>query len=294
MNNIDLDLYRIVYLVKKNGSFSKTSEELNTTQPAISYKVNKLEQLLGFKIFDRESRPLQLTPEGKILMPFIENSLLDIKRGLKNVDEFKKLEVGELIIGVPSHISIFLLTDKIKEFNKLHPKIKIKLVSKHTRELFKLLGNNELDLIIDSAPFDNYEMFNVKKISTEKCLFSYNLLNTKIEENREYSLKEMNELNIPIIVPSFSTSSTKELRKKYKELNVDFTPLYEASTSEMIIEMVRQNIGIGFLFEKMIFRYPELKILNCKDELPTFDIYVIAKENCSSLLCQDFLNLLFK
>lgn len=294
MNNADLDLYRMAYLVNKHGSFSKTSEELNTTQPAVSYKINKLEQILGFKIFNRESRPLQLTQEGKIIMPFIENSLLDINRGLKMVDEYKKKEVGELIIGVPSHISIFLLTDKIKEFKKTHPKIKIKLVSKHTKELFKLLGNNELDLIIDSAPFDNYEMFDVRKISTEKCLYSYNSLNTFIDEDKEYSLKEINELNIPIIVPSFSTASTKELRKKYKEANVEFTPLYEASTSEMIIEMVRQNIGIGFLFEKMIYRYPELKTLKCSDELPTFDIYVITKDNYISFICQDFLNLLSK
>lgn len=294
MKDIDLDLYKIAYLIKKYGSFSKTSEELNTTQPSISYKINKLEQLLGFKIFDRESRPLQLTQEGKIIMPYIENSLLDINRGLKMVNEFKKMEIGELIIGVPSHISIFLLTDKIKKFNKLHPKIKIKLVSKHTKELFKLLANNELDFIIDSAPFDNYEMFNVRKISNEKCFFSYNSMNLEIDENKNYSLEEINKLNVPIIVPSFSTSSTKELRKKYKELNVEFTPLYEASTSEMIIEMVRQNIGVGFLFEKMIFRYPELKILNCSDELPTFDIYAITKDNYLSQLCKDFLNLLFK
>ena len=36
---VDLDLYRVFYIVKKNGNFSKAAEELNITQPAISYKV---------------------------------------------------------------------------------------------------------------------------------------------------------------------------------------------------------------------------------------------------------------
>lgn len=41
---VDFDLYRVFYIVKKNGSFSKAAEEMNTTQPAISYKVKKLEE----------------------------------------------------------------------------------------------------------------------------------------------------------------------------------------------------------------------------------------------------------
>jgi len=47
----DIDLYRIFYLVNKFGSFSKCAEELNTTQPAISYKIKKLEDSLGFLLF---------------------------------------------------------------------------------------------------------------------------------------------------------------------------------------------------------------------------------------------------
>ena len=41
IEEVDMDLYRIIYVVKKNGSFSKAAEELNTTQTAVSYKVKK-------------------------------------------------------------------------------------------------------------------------------------------------------------------------------------------------------------------------------------------------------------
>ena len=56
--DIDLDLYKILYIVQKNGSFSKATEELNTTQPAVSYKIRKLEENLGITLFIRDSRPL--------------------------------------------------------------------------------------------------------------------------------------------------------------------------------------------------------------------------------------------
>ena len=174
LENNNLDFYRILYIVKKNGSFSKAAEELNTTQPAISYKIRKLEEILGIKIFIRETRPLQLTPEAKVIMPYIENALNGIEMGVRRLEEYKKIEVGEIVLGVPSHISIFLLTDKIKAFNKDFPNIKIKLVSNPTKILFEKLKNNELDLIIDSSPFDNIYNFYVKKISSEKCVFACN------------------------------------------------------------------------------------------------------------------------
>lgn len=98
-------------------------------------------------------------------MPYIENALNGIEMGIRRLEEFNKIEICEIIIGVPSHISIFLLTDKIKVFNKKFSKIRIKLVSKPTRELFEMLKNNELDLIIDSSPFDNIKNFKIKKIS---------------------------------------------------------------------------------------------------------------------------------
>lgn len=44
LEETDFDLYRILYIVKKSGNFSKAAEQMNTTQPAVSYKIKKLEE----------------------------------------------------------------------------------------------------------------------------------------------------------------------------------------------------------------------------------------------------------
>lgn len=290
---VDLDLYRVFYIVKKNGNFSKAAEELNTTQPAISYKVKKLEEILGAKLFVRDTRPLKLTSEAEIIMPYIENAVNGIEMGIRRLEEFNKIEIGKIIIGVPSHISIFLLTDKIKEFNKNFPKIRMKLVSKPTKELFEMLKNNELDLIIDSAPFDNTNNFIVQKISREKCVFACNRIQTQLL-NKKYDLKSLNEQSIPIIIPSVSSSNTKELKKVYKKYKVEFEPLYEVTTSEMIVEMIRHNIGIGYLFEKMVKQYDFMQKIQIDNELPYFDIYIITKSEELSRTCKCFLKYIIK
>lgn len=288
VEDVDFDLYRVLYIVMKNGNFSKAAEEMNTTQPAVSYKVKRLEEKLVVKLFVRNTRPLKLTSEAKIIMPYIENAVNGIETGIRRLEEFNKIEIGEIILGVPSHISIFLLTDKIKKFNKDYPKIKIKLVSKPTKELFEMLKNNELDLIIDSTPFDNMNNFIVKKISREKCVFACNKSQTQLL-NKKYNLRLLNEQSIPIIVPSVSSSNTKELKKIYKKYQVEFKPLYEATTSEMIVEMVRQNIGIGYLFERMVEKYEFMKKIPLDNNLPYFDIYVITKDEELSKTCKCFL-----
>ena len=290
---VDLDLYRVFYIVKKNGNFSKAAEELNTTQPAISYKVKKLEEILGAKLFVRDTRPLKLTSEAEIIMPYIENAVNGIEMGIRRLEEFNKIEIGKIIIGVPSHISIFLLTDKIKEFNKNFPKIRMKLVSKPTKELFEMLKNNELDLIIDSAPFDNTNNFIVQKISREKCVFACNRIQTQLL-NKKYDLKSLNEQSIPIIIPSVSSSNTKELKKVYKKYKVEFEPLYEVTTSEMIVEMIRHNIGIGYLFEKMVKQYDFMQKIQIDNELPYFDIYIITKSEELSRTCKCILKYIIK
>ena len=290
---VDLDLYRVFYIVKKNGNFSKAAEELNTTQPAISYKVKKLEEILGVKLFIRDTRPLKLTSEAEIIMPYIENAVNGIEMGIRRLEEFNKIEIGKIIIGVPSHISIFLLTDKIKEFNKKFPKIRMKLVSKPTKELFEMLKNNELDFIIDSSPFDNINNFIVRKISREKCVFACNKIQTQLLD-KKYDLKSLNEQSIPIIIPSVSSSNTKELKNVYKKYKVEFEPLYEVTTSEMIVEMIRKNIGIGYLFERMVKQYDFMKKIQVDNELPYFDIYIITKNEELSRTCKCFLKYIIK
>lgn len=290
---VDLDLYRVFYIVKKNGNFSKAAEELNTTQPAISYKVKKLEEILGVKLFIRDTRPLKLTSEAEIIMPYIENAVNGIEMGIRRLEEFNKIEIGKIIIGVPSHISIFLLTDKIKEFNKKFPKIRMKLVSKPTKELFEMLKNNELDFIIDSSPFDNINNFIVRKISREKCVFACNKIQTQLLD-KKYDLKSLNEQSIPIIIPSVSSSNTKELKNVYKKHKVEFEPLYEVTTSEMIVEMIRKNIGIGYLFERMVKQYDFMKKIQVDNELPYFDIYIITKNEELSRTCKCFLKYIIK
>lgn len=284
--DIDLSLYKLFYLVCQNGSFSKTAEILGQTQPSVSYNIKKLEDSLGVKLFERGSF-LTLTPEAETLLPFVEEAISTLKKGESKVNDIIHLKKGQISIGVPSHIGVFLLTDIIKKFNSKYPNIKIKVTCKPTKELFRLLNINDLDIVIDCSPLEeNINNFEIVKISSERCAFACNRKNKELL-NKKIDLNEL--INYPLIVPARTSSSTKSLISIFEKKSITFDPIFEIMTSDMIAEMVEKELGVGFLFEKTINKYLDLETIDMEEILPTFDIFMIYKKCLLSTTVEAFI-----
>ena len=73
--NIDLELYRVFYVVAKNKHMTKASCELHLSQPAISQSINKLEDGLGGTLFLRSNKGMELTEEGKMFYEYVKGAL---------------------------------------------------------------------------------------------------------------------------------------------------------------------------------------------------------------------------
>lgn len=290
-NLIDLSLYKLFYLVCQNGSFSKTAKVLDLTQPSVSYNIKKLEEELGVTLFERGNN-LLLTPEAEELLPYVEAALNNLKKGERKINDLINLKSGQITIGIPSHIGVFLLTDILKKFSNIYPNIKVKVICKATKELFRLLELNELDILIDCSPLvENTKNFVVKKIAREKCAFACNYKNKEILE-RIMTIDEISRY--PLIVPLRTSSSTKSLQSIFERYNVPFEPSYEIATSDMIAEMIEQEIGIGFLFEKTIKKYSNLEKININCDFLEFDVFLVYKKTLISIPTQEFLRCISK
>ena len=283
---VDLSLYKIFYLVCQNGSFSKTAEILGQTQPSVSYNIKKLEDNLGVKLFER-GNVLTLTSEAEALLPYVEEAINTLQKGENKINDLINLKKGQIAIGVPSHIGVFLLTDIIKKFNAEYPNIKIKVNCKPTKELFRLLNINDLDVVIDCSPLEeNINNLKIVRISREKCSFACNekrieLLNGKV------NLKRL--CKYPLIVPARTSSSTKSLISVFERKDINFDPSFEIMTSDMIAEMVENDLGVGFLFEKTIEKYKNLRIIDMEESLPIFDIFMVYRDYLLSTTVKTFI-----
>ncbi|MFU2364041.1 MAG: LysR family transcriptional regulator, partial [Clostridiales bacterium] len=155
LNNIDLNLCKSFVAVAKSGSISKAAEMLYVSQPAVSRNIKILEDRLECKLFNRTAKGVELTADAQKLMYYMENAYNTIKTGFKVLNDSNDLLKGEVRIGVPTHICIFLVSDIIEAFNKNYPGIKFSIVNRSTTEMVDMLEKRELDLIIDSYPIES-------------------------------------------------------------------------------------------------------------------------------------------
>lgn len=162
----NLNNYYIFYIVAKAGNISKAANLLFVSQPAISKSISKLEDELGIILFNRSSRGVTLTEEGKILFEYIEKAFDNIGKGEDNIRRYNTLGIGHIKIGVSTSLCKYILLDYLKDFIKENPHIKVSIDCHSTVNTLHLLKNEEVDigLICDTEIPKNMIYTPVKEI----------------------------------------------------------------------------------------------------------------------------------
>ncbi len=125
---------KVFCTVAETGSFSKTSEMIHLTQPAVSLQVQALEELYETKLFDRSSGSIKLTPSGEVLYRYAKEILAHYAKAEKEIGRITGLIKGSITIGTGTTFGNYILPSVIIDFKKIRPKIKIHV----------MFGNNKL------------------------------------------------------------------------------------------------------------------------------------------------------
>ncbi len=144
-----------ILAVDKHRHFRKASEECHVSQPTLSMQIQKLEENLGFTIFDRSKNPVIPTIEGE---KFIHQSRTVLK-------EFKKLKditndpsaglSGEFRLGIIPTLAPYLVPLFLHAFSEALPQVELILDERTTEEIIQMLDRDELDAAILVTPLHN-------------------------------------------------------------------------------------------------------------------------------------------
>ena len=144
-----------IYEVYKEKSFSKAAAALFISQPSLSANVKRVENRIGYPIFDRSTKPLQLTEVGKHYIQAVEK-VMDIENNLENyLLDLGNLKTGTLNVGGSNFFSSWILPPLIADFSQKFPHVQISLVEESTAKLSQFLQAGKLDLVIDNCILDN-------------------------------------------------------------------------------------------------------------------------------------------
>lgn len=290
-NNINLNLYRVFYVVAMTKSFSESSKYLHISQPAISKHIQNLEYELDTILFYRTNRGIEPTPEAKILLSYVEKAYNILKLGEQQLQECKELSQTKISIGIPSILSKYYLNKYLLSFMTNYPKVAIKMQNSKNEELINALDQNALDLIITYGNNSNVSSnYKNELLLSDEYVFVYNENRLKID-NIE-SIKDLNNYNL--ILPSKETIERKKLDDKLNENNIILNPILELESNQMMINYIKEGLGIGYILKFVALQNEDLTIINIPEELPQEEIRLIYDEESIITSTKEFINLLKK
>ncbi|HUO78380.1 MAG TPA: selenium metabolism-associated LysR family transcriptional regulator [Thermodesulfovibrionales bacterium] len=136
---------KVFCTVAETKSFSKASEIIHLTQPAVSLQIQALEELYETKLFDRSSSMVSLTSAGEVLYRYAKEILALYAAAEKTIGELTGLVKGSISVGASSTIGNYVLPSVIADFRRTHPKIKIHLFVGNTKRVIELLNSGNID-----------------------------------------------------------------------------------------------------------------------------------------------------
>lgn len=137
---------KVFQSVAKNLSFTKASQELFVSQPAITKHVQELETTYQTRLFDRQGSRICLTESGKLLLEHCERILEDYKRLEYEMHLLHNEYTGELKLGASTTIAQYVLPPLLGNFISKFPQVSLSLMNGNTRDIEIALQEHRIDL----------------------------------------------------------------------------------------------------------------------------------------------------
>jgi DNA-binding transcriptional LysR family regulator len=143
--NFDLADLRAFIAVADLGSFSAAAQSLHLSQPALSRRVEKLEQALGRKLFERTTRKVELNAMGRSFMPRARHVLNELENALIGMTELSDRLQGQVTVAcVPSAVGAFIAKG-LGDFHRQFPRIRVNLIDESAPNVLLAVSRAEAD-----------------------------------------------------------------------------------------------------------------------------------------------------
>ena len=255
-----MNLQQLEYILAVDAQrhFARAAEQCYVTQPTLSMMIQKLEEEIGVKIFDRSRQPVVLTQAGEALVEQARVILRETERFREMARAEESSLSGELRMGIIPTLSPYLLPLFLQAFMERYPDIRLKIAERTTAALIDALHKGQLDVAVLVTPLNDstlredplfYEAFVVYSSHDYAKEF---LLPEDIDPHQLWLLEEGHCFRSQIL-------NICELRRKDR-LSVE----YEAGSLETLKQLVDAQNGITILPELATLYLSETQLRKVK------------------------------
>ncbi len=278
---VNLDLYRVFYTVAKCGSLTRAAEELYISQPAVSQSIKQLENQLGVTLFNRTHRGMELSEQGgKVIFKEVESALKLFYEAEERIGQMKGEATGIIRIGASDTIFEYFLADKIVDYHKRFPAVKIELLADFTPETIEKLKANRCDVAFVNLPIEVDPALKLHESSARlHDIFIAGDAFSSLQ-GKEISLAQLKEY--PLIFMNKNTVARHSLNRFLSSVGVELSPSIEVGSWDLMKRLVVRGMGIGVIPSEYVQKeVEENTIFEVKTEpvLPVRSVGMLLPKN---------------
>jgi len=132
--------------IARLGNMRRAAAVLSISQPALTARLQALEEELTARLFERTHTGMALTPAGRAFLPHAERAIEAIRSGTSLVRELEHGVIGELALAVAPAVSAYVLPEILVRFTERHPDVRLRVRTGHSEEILDLVDRGEVEL----------------------------------------------------------------------------------------------------------------------------------------------------
>ena len=255
-----MNIQQLEYVIAVDNyrHFARAADACHVTQPTLSMMIQKLEEELNVKIFDRSTHPVEPTSIGREIIRQARISLQHFM-GIKEIAESEQNTVaGTFKLGIIPTIAPYLVPELLSKHKSLHIELELVLKEGTTNNLTEELLNGSLDGALMAGPLNNsgiseyplyYEKFYAYVSPNDKLYDEREIDMDAIDINRVWLLENVHCLR----------GQVERLCRMKRSIAPDNSQIkYEAGSLDTLINIVDYNDGITIL--------PEMSAMGLSEE----------------------------
>ena len=161
----NFEYYKIFYYVAKYGNLTRATAALNTSQPAVTRVIHKLESDLGCRLFIRSKSGMELTAEGSRFFEYVSAGCLQFFRAENHLSDLLQLENGSISISATETDLHSWLFAAMEAFHQEYPGVHFQILNHSTQDSIQAVRDGKVDFaVVSSLPLHISEPLRMKKL----------------------------------------------------------------------------------------------------------------------------------
>ncbi|OUL37850.1 LysR family transcriptional regulator [Nostoc sp. T09] len=268
--------------------FGKAAEKLHIAQPPLSQQIRQLEQELGFELFHRTKRNVQLTEAGQVFLGEVQQILQQLQQAIQIGQQTNRGEIGQLVVGFVSTAAYNILPIILKDFRSRVPGVSLELHELTTDQQLEWLQEGRMDVGFIRPPIED-NTFSWEIIFQESLIVALPETHWLVNKS-DVSLTSL--ANEPFIL--FPRKLAPGLYDLIISLcqQAGFSPYVaqEAIQMQTIVSLVAGEMGVAIAPESLQnLQRTGVVYKNIQESTPKAAIAMICRRNEKSPIVQRFL-----